>query len=202
MKQIIYIGGWACFRSEDAFTEALKSWHYEPFKETKKWKYRLKEILKEEYDMEIPNMPNTYNARYSNRKIWFEKIFPCLNDEKIVLIGHSQWSIFLTKYLSENIFPKNIAQLHLVGTVFDEQGLAEWDDYLADFVFDPTKLKNLEQQVDTIFLYHSKDDSIVPFSHAEKYKAYLPNAIFNIFDDRQHFWWSEFPELLENIKKN
>jgi predicted alpha/beta hydrolase family esterase len=115
------------------------------------------------------------------------------------LIGYSQWSIFLTKYLSENTFPKKIAQLHLVATVFDEQGLAEWNDYLADFVFDPTQLKNLEQQVDKIFLYHSKDDSIVPFSHAEKYKAYLPNANFNIFDDRQHFWWSEFPELLENI---
>jgi hypothetical protein len=39
----------------------------------------------------------------------------------------------------------------------------------------------------------------VPFSHTEKYKAYLHKAIINVFDDREHFWWPEFPELLENI---
>lgn len=156
--------------------------------------------------MAIPNMPNIYNARYSNRKIWFEKIFPYLNDEGTILIGHSQWGIFLAKYLSENTFPlplgKKIAQLHLIAAVFDEYGLPEWEDYLADFVFDPKKLNNLEQQVDKIFLYHSLDDPIVPFSHGQKYKAYLPNAIFSVYDDRGHFWQSEFPEILESIKSN
>lgn len=201
MKQIIYIGGWDCFRNEDDFTEALKNWHYEPFKQEKKWKQRLKETLKDEYEMAIPNMPNIYNARYSNRKIWFEKIFSYFNDEWIILIGHSQWGIFLAKYLSENTFPKKIHQLHLVASVFGEHGLPKGEDYLADFVFDPKTLPHLESQVDKIFLYHSKDDPIVPFSHAEKYKAYLHNAIFNVFDDREHFWWSDFPELLENIKK-
>ena len=34
-------------------------------------------------------MPNKYNASYKARKIWFEKIFPYLNDEDLVLVGHS-----------------------------------------------------------------------------------------------------------------
>lgn len=199
MKQIIYIGGWDCFRNEEDLAEALKNWHYEPFKQEKKRKYRLQETLKADYEMAIPNMPNIYNARYSNRKIWFEKTFPYLNDEWTILIAHSQWGIFLAKYLSENMFPKKIHQLHLVASVFSEQGLPKGEDYLADFVFDPKGLENLELQVDNIFLYHSTDDPIVPFSHTEKYKAYLHKAIINVFDDREHFWWPEFPELLENI---
>lgn len=200
MKQLIYIHGWDCYRNEEDFCNALKNreW-YEPFKEKIKWKVRLREKLRNEYEIAYPDMPNLYNARYKEWKIWFEKILPFLNDEKLVIIGHSLWCIFLSKYLSENKFPKRISQLHFVAWVFDEEWLPEWEDYLADFVFDPSVLKNLEQQVDKIFLYHSKDDTTVPYSHVEKFKSYLPNAILTTFDDRWHFSIPEFPELLEEI---
>jgi hypothetical protein len=33
--------------------------------------------------------------------------------------------MFLLKYLSENIFPKKINQLHIVSPALDEQGLPE-----------------------------------------------------------------------------
>jgi hypothetical protein len=71
--------------------------------------------------MFIPEMPNSKNASYKARKIWFEKLFPYLNDEGIILIGLSLGTIFLLKYLTENTFPKTISQLHLVGTVPDKQ---------------------------------------------------------------------------------
>jgi len=87
--------------------------------------------------------------------------------------------------------------------VFDEQDLPKGEDYLGDFAFDPMQLKNLEPQVDKIFLYHSHDDDVVPFINGEKFNHYLPNATFNIFEDRGHFFSQvEFPELLENIIKH
>ncbi|HBB04334.1 TPA: hypothetical protein DCZ39_05590 [Patescibacteria group bacterium] len=89
--------------------------------------------------------------------------------------------------MSENTFPKKISQLHLVAACFDEKDMPPKDSYLGDFLFDPAGLKNLEQQVDKIFMYQSKDDPIVRFSHVERYNAYLRNAILNIFDDRGHF---------------
>jgi hypothetical protein len=49
----------------------------------------------------------------------------------------------LLKYLTENVFPKNIKQLHLVGTVLDEQDLPDDDNYLGDFVFDITKIPTI-----------------------------------------------------------
>jgi pimeloyl-ACP methyl ester carboxylesterase len=92
-------------------------------------------------------------------------------------------------------------QLHLVAPVFGEIDLPPHDDYLADFVFDQTTLKNLITQVEKIYVYGSKDDPLVPFSHIQKYKEYLPQAKFHIFEDRGHFFQPEFPELLENIMK-
>ncbi len=110
--------------------------------------------------------------------------------------------IFLAKYLSENAFPKKIAQLHLVAPVCGEFDLPPHDDYLADFVFDTGNLKNLEPQVEKIFIYGSKDDPLVPFSHIQKYQEYLPQAKLQVFEDRGHFRQADFPELLQNIINN
>lgn len=199
MKQLIYIGGGEVFRTEDDFAEGLKKWKYEPFQEQKSRSSRMLDQLKTEYHIEKPMMPNKFNARYKLRKIRFEKILPYLNDEDLVLIGYSMGGIFLAKYLSENTFPKKITQLHLVAPVFGEFDLPPHDDYLADFVFDQEALKNLIPQVEKICIYGSKDDPLVPFSHIQRYKEYLPQAKLEVFEDRGHFFIEEFPELLENI---
>lgn len=201
MKQLIYIGGGDCFRSENDLCEALKEWTYVPFQDKKRRRDQLETELKDQFEIETPNMPNIYNARYKERKIWFEKILPYLNDEKLVLVGHSLWCLFLAKYLSENKFPKKIQQLHLIAAIFDGEDLPEDENYLADFTFDPAWLVNLEKQVDKIFLYHSKDDPMVPFVHAEKFQSHLPKAKLMVFADRGHFNLPEFPELLENIRR-
>lgn len=200
MKQIIHIHGWETFGNDEDFYKAVAKREYKPFEEKKKWIKRAAEQLTGEYEIFAPDMPCYKNAKYRAWKIWFEKIFPFLNDEELVITGKSLWSTFLAKYLSENTFPKRISQLHLVAWCFDEQDLPEGEDDLADFVFDPAGLKNLEGQVDHIFLYHSKDDTVVPFSHLGKFQSYLPKAMVSVFEDRGHFTQAEFPELLENIR--
>ena len=59
----------------------------------------------------------------------------------------------------------------------------------------------MENIVEEIFIYHSTDDHVVPYSQAEKIKSYLPKAKLITFSDRDHFNTPEFPELLENIRK-
>jgi hypothetical protein len=140
-------------------------------------------------------------ATYKARKIWFEKIFPYLNDEDLVIVWHSLWWMFLIKYLWENTFPKKIKQLHLVSSVFDESDMSDEEKYAWDFAYDPNIIHNLENQAEKIFLYHSTDDEIVPYTHAEKIKAYLPKAKLVALSDRGHFKQAEFPELLKNIIK-
>ncbi|PIV10195.1 MAG: hypothetical protein COS49_01910, partial [Candidatus Portnoybacteria bacterium CG03_land_8_20_14_0_80_41_10] len=48
--------------------------------------------------------------------------------------------------------------------------------------------------------YQSKDDKVVPYSHLEKYKKALPNAIIREFKKRGHFDQPKFSELIKDIK--
>lgn len=202
MKQVIFIHGWMCHPDNDAFCKALETRDYNPFEEKKGWKDSISQELKSTYQIIRPEMPNKQMATYKAWKIWFEKIFPYLNDEDLVLVGNSLWAMFLIKYLWENTFPKKIQQLHLIAGVFDESDMSEEEKYSWDFVYDPSIIPNIEHQADEVFLYHSTDDLVVPYSHAEKIKAYLPKAKLITFTDRWHFSQPEFPELLENIIKN
>jgi len=203
MKQLIYIHGWTVFPDNDRFCKVLESRDYDPRKEYKKTrKDRLAEKLKLDYEFFKPEMPNKFNANYKTRKIWFEKIFEYFNKEYLILIWHSLWWMFLIKYIWENWFPKKVKQLHLVSAVFDESDMDEDEKYSWDFAYRPDIIKNLEKHCEEIFIYHSKDDDIVPCSHAEKIKSYLPDAKLITLTDRWHFFnESKFPEILKNILK-
>ncbi len=160
----------------------------------KNWKDFLAENLTE-FEVVYPKMPNSKNARYPEWKLWFEKLFPLLSDE-VILVGHSLGGIFLAKYLSENIFPKKITALHLVAAPYDTEVIK---DSLADFALIHTveKLADLTNQ---IFIYQSKDDPEVAFADAKKYKRDIPSAQLEVFEDRGHFIQESFPELIANIK--
>ena len=201
MKQLIYIHGWMCQPDNDAFCKAIETWDYDPFEDKSNRKDWF-EKLKSSYQIIRPSMPNKNMATYKAWKIWFEKILPYLNDEDLIMVGHSLWAMFLIKYLWENNFPKRIKQLHLLSSVFDESDMDDDEKYSWDFAYDPKVIPHIENQVEEIFLYHSTDDDIVPYAHTQKIKAYLPKAKVITFTDRGHFFGEvEFPELLENIKK-
>lgn len=197
-KQIVIIHGGETFSAYEDYLKYLKNYEidFEKLKR-KRWKDNLAEELKNDFEIIRPQMPSPRNAKYQEWKIWFEKFFPILRDS-IILIGHSLGGMFLAKYLSENNFPVKINQLYLVAAPFD----GNRDKYsLTDFKLS-VSLKNIEKQISKIFLYHSKDDPVVPFSDLEKYASELPSAKKIIFKDRDHFSQEEFPELVERIKND
>ena len=197
MKQIIFIRWGEAFDTEEQYLDYLQKRKYDPFDQSKSWRDWIERALSEEYQMMAPVMPCKQNATYVAWKIWFEKLLPYLNEEELIVIWSSLWWTFLAKYLSENTFPKQIAQLHLVAAAFDSEGLV--DETIGDFILDTNKLGNIEKQIDKIFLYASTDDPLVPISHSENYKKYLPSAEVFIFQNRGHFFQPALPELLENI---
>lgn len=113
-----------------------------------------------------------------------------------MLVGHSLGGIFLTKYLSENDFPKKIQSIHLVAAPYDTEVIK---DSLADFGLSAT-FEKLGVVANKIFLYQSKDDPEVAFADAQKYKRDIPTAEIRVFEDRGHFTQEQFPELLEDIR--
>lgn len=196
-KQIIVIGGGNTFHTHGAYISFLKKYRIN-FKKMKSggWKDSLGKDLGKGFEVIIPNMPNRSNARYSEWKIWWEKIIPFL-EIKVVLVGHSLGGVFLAKYLSENSFPKKILAIFLVAAPFDDKNS---NDSLADFRLKKnlTKLKDLSGK---LHIWQSKDDRIVPYADFENYKKKLPDANYREFKDKGHFTLAKFPEIVREIRK-
>ncbi len=194
-QQVLLIAGGEVFDSYQDYLKYLESREFTLAKLSKiTWKKTLATDLPET-DVIFPEMPNRFNAKYAEWKIWFDKIIPLLSDNSI-LVGHSLGAMFLVKYLAENTIAKKCLTLHLVGAPFDAEGT---DESLGDFIL-PESLARVRDQVDSIFFYFSQDDPVVPFKNLKKYKEKLPDANYIVFQDRKHFDQLYFPEIIENIR--
>lgn len=57
---------------------------------------------------------------------------------------------------------------------------------MGDFVFDLNMIPKIQDIAEEIFIYHSTDDPVVPYSHAERLHNYLPKAKLITLTDRGH----------------
>jgi predicted alpha/beta hydrolase family esterase len=195
MKQIIMIEWGNTHTSRTDYYEFLKTKRLEPFKEKKSRKKRIAEQSTKQYQSMIPTMPCKQNADYLGRKIRFERHFDFVNNEGTILIGDSLGASFLTKRLSENIFPKRLEQLHLICTPIKDTS----DESITNFRPNEDNIPNIQEQTDNIYIYHSTDDPVVPYDQGVLLSKLLPKAKFISFSDRGHFNQETFPELLEKI---
>lgn len=188
--QVVVIHGGDAFRTREEYRQFLRDFpltieHVRPKRD---WKSFLPEVLGERYDVLAPIMPNKTNAQYEEWELWFEKMFPFLQDG-VILIGHSLGGMFLAKYLAEHAFPRRIGALLLVAAPHNQSG--ECGDFTV-----PASLEGVVRQVERIMLFHSTDDDVVPFSELAVYQRALPHAQAIILSDRGHI---NQPDVLEII---
>jgi predicted alpha/beta hydrolase family esterase len=201
-KQVVFIHGGEAYSNYEDFLYDLQ--HEEisnPLSDReKRWHQDLRSVLGDECEVFKPSMPNSQNAKYLEWKIWFERHFQFLRDE-VVLVGHSQGGMFIAKYLSENQPPFKIKALFLLGAVYTtDRPINDSREDGGDFAFDTSRVGELAKKAQKIYIFHSKDDFVVPYEHALKYKEALPEAELVAFEDKNHFLIPEFPELIEKIK--
>lgn len=200
-QQIFYIHGGSAYSNHGAFLEHLRTatprdlpW----LPPRKKWTDTLRADLGDDFEVFMPTMPNSRNAKYEEWKIWFERHFEYLRDG-ITLIGWSQGGVFLAKYLSENVTPFSINNLFLLAAPYDYFEIKGEDG--GDFYPNISNLASIEQKVGHIVILSSEDDPVVPYEHSVKYSGALPKAELMTFKDKNHFLIEEFPELIEKIKE-
>ncbi|MBD3304136.1 hypothetical protein GF343_03255 [Candidatus Woesearchaeota archaeon] len=195
--QILIIHGGMTFRSKKDYLHYLKTRKLS-LKKKIRWSgdYLVKKLGKN-FEVIKPRMPLQENAKYSDWKIAFERYFPYLKNN-IILIGNSLGGIFLAKYLSENKFPKKILSTYLVCPPFDNSLPGE--DLVGGFKL-KSDLSRIEKQSKNLYLMFSKDDKTVPVSQAKKYEKKLKNAMIIIYKSKNgHFKISSFPEIVKKIK--
>ncbi len=193
-KQIVFVNWWEAKENYKDFIDYLNQIEYKPFSDKKKWRYTFKEDLWEDFEVFDFAMPNKDFADYNEWKIMFEKCFEYLRDD-VILLWHSLWWSFLTKYLNENTFPVKIKHIVFLASAFKDSQF----EVLWTFNFDK-KLTNLKKFEEKITFFHSRDDLVVPFDDLEDYKKLFPKSKYMIFEDKFHFIEHEFPELIDYIK--
>lgn len=196
-QQVVAIHGGTSFDTHDEYIAFIKTRELtlEKLQQPDDWKALLPRELGASFEVLLPKMPNTTNARYAEWSLWLERCLPFLQPN-VILIGHSLGGIFLTKYLSENSFPTSIKATLLVAAPFDDTSTVE---SLTDFAL-PASLEKFAQQGGAIYLVHSHDDPVVPFAQVAQYQQALPKAQPVIFNDRGHFNQERFPELVALIQ--
>lgn len=195
--QVFIIHGGMTFKNKKDYLHYLKTRKIS-IEEKIYWSNEyLKKNLGNKFEIIKPRMPLQDNAMYGEWKTHFERHFPYLTDN-IILIGASLGGIFLAKYLSENKFPKKILATYLICPPFDDT-LSE-EDLVNGFEL-KSDLSLIEKNSKNLNLLFSKDDDVVPVSHAEKYRKKLKNANIVIYPSKNgHFKIAEFPEIVKMIK--
>ncbi len=197
--QILFIPGGMTFKSKKDYLHYLKT---RPISLEKRVKWNegyLDQQLGKNFEIIRPSMPLSENAKYKEWKIHFERYFPHLRNN-LILIGSSLGGIFLAKYLSEHQFPKRILSTYLIAPPFDNSLSGE--DLVGGFKL-KSDLSQLEKNSKKVYLLFSSDDDVVPPVHAHKYGQKLKKATIIIYKSKKgHFKISKFPELIKMIKKD
>lgn len=152
----------------------------------------LHTLLGPAYQMTYPQMPDEHSPSYD---AWKVTILQLLSEAPMTLIvGHSFGASIVLKVLSETADVNNVAGLFLIATPYWRASDWEVDEYALAEEF-ASKLPEVP-----LFLYHSKDDEIVPFAHFALYAEKLPQAILREVDGRGHQFNNDLHEVAEDIE--
>lgn len=163
------------------------------------WEANLEKKLEKKFEIIRPRMPLQDNAKYRDWKIFFERYIPLLRNN-FILIGSSLGGIFLAKYLSEHKLSKKAASVFLVCAPFD--GDLPTEDLVGGFRL-KADLSLLERNCKNLHILFSKDDDVVPVSHAEKYRKKLKKAHIVVYKSKDgHFNVPTFPEIIKMIQSD
>lgn len=198
-QQILYIHGGATHKTTRAYLHFLKT---RPIKIEKKIAWNdtyLDRTLGQKFQIIRPRMPLADNAKYRDWLIHFKRFFPKLKNN-IILIGQSLGGVFLAKYLSENHFPKKILSVYLVCPPYDDTLPTET---LAGGFKLKSDLSLLQKNIQRLYLLFSRNDDVVPVTHAIKYAKKLPKARIVIYKNiKGHFQVARFPQIVSLIKRD
>ena len=154
----------------------------------------LREVLGPDFVVEYPEIPDADMPEFGT---WSDRISHELSalDDGVILVGHSFGGSMLLKHLSEKRVDKSIAGLFLIATPY--WGTADWEvDYKLREDFPEALPKDMP-----IFLYHSRDDEVVPFAHLAIYAGRLSRVTVREFDGRGHQFGDDLSEVAEDIAR-
>jgi predicted alpha/beta hydrolase family esterase len=167
----------------------------EAYEEDRKLAESLRDVLGAAYEVRCPLMPDADSPEYG---AWRDRISEVLSafDGETVLVGHSLGASILLKYLSEVAVEKPVAGLFLVAPPF--WGAEDWE--VGEYELPPDFAAKLPEDL-PVFIYHSRDDEVVPFAHLALHAEKLPRSTVREFDGRGHQFDDDLSEVARDIQE-
>jgi len=205
-QQFIFINGWEPKENFENYTDMLRKLEYNPYEEKfLSWNKTLWKKLWEDWEYFRAPLHDRDFADYESWKIMFEKMIPFLNPEIYLWASSLGWT-FILKYIWENdgIFDPKSGKKIIIKKIFFIAAAIEdsKNEVLWSFEIDLEKIYNkISRWCQQIYIYHSHDDTVVPFEQSLKLNSYFPEAIFREFYDKWHFYKeTELQEIIDDIK--
>src|SRR5436190_4524507 len=155
----------------------------------------LQEALGAEYDVCYPQMTGESQPDIQTWNAQIGKELAGL-DGRVILVGHSVGGAALLNYLSENVQERIAGLFLLAAPSWDEENW-NFDDLRL-----PRDLAAKLSRIPRIFLYHNRDDEIVPFSHLALHSARLPHAIVRESDTGGHQFGNGLATVASDVKRD
>ncbi len=201
MKQQVIFFPWAVPKENwDSYYDFLWNIEYDPYEEKLlNWNKTLWKELWDEYEyLRVPYGEIKF-ADYTAWKIMFEKLLPFIRENPII-VSTSLGSSFILKYIWENEFPRKIKKLFLIAPAIHDTPQEKLGTFwlnIEDIYY------KVSRWAEKIYIYHSRDDDLVPFEQSLHLATFFPEATFRDFDDRGHFFLEEkILELEEDIQRD
>jgi predicted alpha/beta hydrolase family esterase len=153
----------------------------------------LQKALGTKYQVNNPPMPSEGAPQY---KLWKDAIAQQLSalDGSVILVGHSLGASVLLKYLAEEKVEIPVLGLFLIAAPY--WGAKDWD--VDEYKLQPDFATHLRADL-PVFLYQSRDDEIVSFTHLAMYAQKLPRASVREVDGRGHQFNNDLSEVAIDI---
>ena len=154
----------------------------------------LRDALGPSYEVRYPRMPLEDSAHYTD---WTAQIVSALPSPgtEVVLVGHSVGGSVLLRFLCEESVEASVTGLFVIAAPFwGADDFWDWDEARL-----PEDAAEKLTTVPRIFMYHSRDDEVVPFSHLALYSARLPQATIRPLDVGGHQLKNDLVDVAHDI---
>lgn len=151
-------------------------------------------LLGAEYELRYPRMPNEASPEYSEWKPALLEELSVLDDGAF-LIAHSVGAAIVVRLLAEGAPPRRLGGLFLIAAPYVGEG-----GWQTGELETPKDLGARLPQELPIYLYHGKNDEIVPFAHLDLYAKVLPSAQLRRLPGRDHQLEGDMSEVARDLR--
>jgi hypothetical protein len=156
----------------------------------------LREKLGTGFEVRYPKMPNESDPSYS---AWQR----CIREELaslgggVALVGHSLGASVLIKLLAEGPTLQPVAGIFLIAAPFFRKHEGwQWEE--AEL---PDEAEAKMPTGVPLFLYHGRDDEVVPFGHLSLYAKTFPRSHSRALAGRDHQLNDDLTEVADDVAR-